>query len=85
MVSWGVSAGTLQAEGALDCVAHRRMSCSMSLSWLFGRGWSDGKAGRLLSGDTHGVTASSLSLRTLWTPLCGSTSLCTPSATHSPL
>lgn len=50
VVSSGVSAGTLQAEGALDCVAHRRISCSMSLSWLFGRGWSDGRVGRLLSG-----------------------------------
>lgn len=53
--SWGVSAGAFQAEKALDWVAHRRVSRSMSLSWVFSGGRSDGRAGTLLSGDTAPV------------------------------
>ena len=55
LVSWGVSAGAFQAEEALDCVAPRRASRSMSLSWVLSRVWSEGRAGRLLSGDTAPV------------------------------
>lgn len=55
LVSWGASAGAFQAEGALDCVAHRRVSRSMSLSWVFSRVRSDGTARRLLSGVTDPV------------------------------
>lgn len=53
LVPWGMSAGTFLAEeGALDCVAHRRASRSMSLSWALGTGWPAGRCKRLLSADT---------------------------------
>lgn len=44
LMSWGMSEGTLQAEEkALDCMAHRRVSCPMSLSWVLGLAWSVGR------------------------------------------